>query len=170
MRSLNLLLLFSALVFFTRCSGQANSAVKDQKKAYDALAKTAPRGETPSTSIFLKATINEKPWTATRVFRDPSAGSSYYRISGESNGITIGFDVYHAHMKEGDVKDFGPNLAYLLDGENSFDSGKTGKVTITKVDNDGFEGNFYFTANSTYHPKTYTVTSGSFRCPWARKK
>jgi hypothetical protein len=174
MRILNLLVLFSVLVLFIRCSGQANSAVEDQKKAYEALAGTASRGEAPSSSIFLKCTINGKPWTATSVFRDPSAGSSYYLISGESSGITIGFNVYHAHMKEGDVKDFGSNLAYLMEGEKGFDGGKAGKVTITKVDDNGFEGTFYFTAKEiTYETpstKKYEVTNGAFRCPWARKK
>jgi hypothetical protein len=88
MRLLNLFLLFSVLVSFARCSGQTKSAVEDQKKAYKALAKAAPRGETPGAFIFLKATINGKPWTATSVFRDPDAGSSYYLISGESNGYS----------------------------------------------------------------------------------
>ena len=170
MRFIHLLITFSALIFFSNCSGQSNKAVEDQKKAYEALAKTAPRGEAPSAAIFLKATVNGKPWTATRVFREPDARSSYYLVSGESNGMTIGFNVYHAHMKEGDVKDFGANLAYLKDGESGFDGGKTGKVTITKVDDNGFEGTFYFTATSDYHPEIYKVTSGSFRSPWPGKK
>jgi Family of unknown function (DUF6252) len=170
MRFLNLLLPFSALVFFNCCSGQSNSAVEDQKKAYDALAKAAPRGEAPSAAIFLEATVNGKPWTATRVFREPDARSSYCLVSGENNGITIGFNVYHAHMKEGDIKDFGANLCYLLDAEKSYDGGRAGKVTITKVDDNGFEGSFYFTASSTDQPEVYKVTSGSFRSPWPGKK
>jgi hypothetical protein len=174
MRFLNSLLLFCLLTFLTRCSGQANTAVDDQKKAYEALKALEPAGESPSAAIYLRAVVNGKPWTASKVVRDPTIGSSYYRVTGKSNGMTIGFDVYYRRLKEGDVVGYGSNTAFVIEAEQTYDGGNAGKITITKLDDDGFEGKFYFTATKTADEKgpskTYVVTDGIFRFPYAKRK
>src|SRR5258706_15411640 len=98
MRNINLFLFIVILGFFIQCSGQTNSAVEDQKKAYEVLRAFEPPGESPNADIYMKAVVNGKPWTASKVIRDPSIGSSYYRVTGKSNGITIGFEVYYRRL------------------------------------------------------------------------
>jgi hypothetical protein len=172
MRYLTSLLFFGVLIFFTQCSGQTGSAAEAKKLANAISEKTAIPGESPSESIYMKATIDGKQWTADKLIRDESVGSNNYRVTGVGNGSTIGFYVYVPHLKVGDVTNFGESNAadFITDDENSFYGARTGKFVITKLDDQGFEGTFYFTATTTSATKKYEVTSGSFRFPWAKKK
>ena len=171
MRSLNPLLFLSILILFTKCNGQAGSAVEAQKLANEIREKTSVPGESPNTNLFMKARIDGKEWTADKLIPDESKGSNNYRVTGSANGTSIGFYIYIPHIKVGDVSKFGENNAadFITDDENSFYGGRTGKFTVTKLDNDGFEGTFVFTASTSSASKKYEVTEGQLRFPWVKR-
>jgi hypothetical protein len=172
MRSLHPFLLFSILVLFTKCSGQANNAVEAQKLANQIREKTDVPGEAPGANLYMKAVIDGKQWTADKLIPDNSRGSNDYRVTGSANGTTIGFNVYIPHIKVGDIAKFGENNAadFITDDENSFYGGRTGKFVVTKLDDQGFEGTFYFTASTSSAAKKYEVTEGVLRFPWAKRQ
>jgi hypothetical protein len=119
----------------------------------------------------MKATIDGKPWKATKLIRDESIGSNNYRVTGVGNETTIGFYVYLPHLKVGDVTEFREDNAadFITNDEHSFYGARTGKFVITKLDEQGFEGTFYFTATTSSASKKYEVTGGSLRFPWAKR-
>ncbi len=172
MRSLHPFLLFSILVLFTKCSGQANNAVEAQKLANQIREKTDVPGEAPGANLYMKAVIDGKQWMADKLIPDNSRGSNDYRVTGSANGTTIGFNVYIPHIKVGDIAKFGENNAadFITDDENSFYGGRTGKFVVTKLDDQGFEGTFYFTASNSSAAKKYEVTEGVLRFPWAKRQ
>lgn len=170
MRCYTPLLLFFVLVLFTKCTGQT-SAVEAQKLANAIKEKTVVPGEAPNARLFMKAVIDGKKWEADKLLPDLSR-SSEYRVSGTSNGTTIGFYIYLPHIHVGQESKFGElNAAdFITEDETSFYGGRTGKFTVTKLDDDGFEGTFYFTAATSSTSKKYDVTGGVLRFPWAKKK
>jgi len=172
MRHFNALLLFSVLVLFANCSGQTNSAVEAQKLANEISEKTAVPGESPNSNLYMKAVINGKQWAADRLIPDEDARSSNYHVNGSANGTTIAFYVSTSHIKMGDVHKFGESNAadFMTDDENVFYGGRTGNFEVTKVDDAGFEGKFYFDATSARAPAKFAVTEGVLRFPWAKRK
>ena len=171
-RTIKLVCFYSCCLFFVQCSGQAKTAVEAQKLANEISSKSATPGESPNANIYMKAIIDGKPWTATKLIRDNSIGSNDYRVTGSGNGTTIGFNVYLPHMKVGDVARFYENNVadFITDDEHAFYGGSTGKFVVTKLDDQGFEGTFYFTASSQAVAKKFEVTGGSLRFPWAKRK
>jgi hypothetical protein len=169
---ISLFLFCGICLFFVQCSGQAKTAIEAQKLANEISDKTAIPGESPTGNIYMKAIINGKPWTASKLIRDNSIGSNNYRVTGTGNGTTIGFYVYLPHLKAGDdARFYEGNVAdFITDDENVFYGGSTGKFVVTKVDNQGFEGIFYFTASSKDVSKKFEVTGGSLRFPWPKKQ
>jgi len=172
MRYLTSLLFFSIPIFFTQCSGQTKSAIEAQKLANEISAKTATPGLAPSESLYMKATIDGKQWAATKLIPDESVGSNNYRVTGEGNETTIGFYIYVPHLKVGDITRFGETNAadFMTNDEQVFYGARTGEFVITKLDDQGFEGTFYFTATTASVPKKFEVTSGSLRFPWPKRK
>lgn len=172
MRHLSSFLFFGILAFLTQCSGQTKSVIEAQKLATEISEKTATPGESPSESIYMKAIIDGKSWTATKLIRDESRGSNNYRVTGTGDETTIGFYVYLPHLKVGDITHFREDYAadFITHDENSFYGGRTGKFVITKLDDEGFEGTFYFTANTSSAPKKIEVTEGSLRFPFVKRK
>ncbi|HEY2648963.1 MAG TPA: hypothetical protein VGI38_07200 [Puia sp.] len=172
MRYLCPTLLFSILTLFTNCSGQSGSAVDAQKLANQIRDKTAVPGESPGTNLYMKAVIDGKQWTADKLIPDESRASNNYRVTGSANGTTIGFYVYIPHIHVGDVIKFSENFAadFITDDENSFYGGRTGKFVVTKLDDQGFEGTFNFTAATASAAKKYEVTQGVLRFPWVKRK
>ena len=170
MRFFSPLSLFCILVLFAKCSGQS-SAVQAQKLANEISEKTAVPGEAPGANLYMKAVINGKKWEADKLIPDQSR-SSEYRVTGAAKGTTIGFYVYIPHITVGSETKFGESHAadFITDDENSFYGGRTGKFIITKVDEDGFEGTFYFTASTSSATKKYDITEGVLRFPWAKRK
>ncbi len=169
---LHVFLYLSGCLFFVQCSGQTKTAIEAQKLANDITEKTSVPGESPGTDIYMKATIDGKPWTANKLIRDKSTGSNNYRVTGTGNGTTIGFYVYLPHIKTGDVSKFYENNVadFITDDEQVFYGGRTGKFVITRLDDQGFEGTFYFTASSDNVSKKIEVTGGSLRFPWAKRR
>jgi hypothetical protein len=172
MRCLGPLLLFGVLVLFNNCTGRTGSAVEAQKLANQILVKNAVPGESPNANLFMKAVIDDKEWTADKLIPDEDARSNSYRVTGSANGTTIGFYVYVPHIKVGDTHNFGEGNAadFITDDENSFYGGRSGKFEVTKLDDDGFEGRFYFTASTVSAAKKHEVTEGVLRFPWAKRK
>jgi hypothetical protein len=172
MRYFNIVLLFCVLILFTKCSGQTNNAVEAQKLANEIREKTAIPGESPSANLYMKAVIDGKQWTADKLIQDEDARSSNYHVNGSANGTSIAFYVSTSHIKAGDVCNFGENNAadFMTDDDNVFYGGRTGKFEVTRVDDAGFEGKFYFTASSVRAPKKFEVTEGVLRFPWAKRK
>jgi hypothetical protein len=155
-----------------QCSGQTKTAIEAQKLANQISEKTTIPGESPSENIYMKAVIDGKPWTATKLIRDNSTSSNNYRVTGTGNGTTIGFQIYMPHIRTGDEFKFSENNAadFITDDEHAFYGGRSGKFVVTRLDDKGFEGIFYFTANSSGVSKKFEVTGGSFRFPWAKRK
>ena len=171
MRFLNPILLFSVLILFTKCTGQTGNAVEAQKLANEIKEKTAVPGEAPNTNLYMNALIDGKKWTADKLIPDQSR-SSEYRVTGSANGTTIGFYVYIPHITVGQESKFGENNGadFITDDANTFYGGRTGKFIVTKLDDQGFEGKFYFTASTSSASKKYDVTEGVLRFPWGKRK
>ena len=169
---ISVLVFFGISLFFIQCSGQTKTAKEAQKLANEISEKTAVPGESPGENLYMKATIDGKPWTATKLIRDNSISSNNYRVTGTVNGTTIGFYVYLPHLKAGDAARFyeGNVADFITNDENVFYGGSTGKFVVTKLDDQGFEGTFYFTAGSTGVSKKFEVTGGSLRFPWAKRR
>ena len=161
MRHFHFLFIFSILVLFTNCSGQTNNAVEAQKLANEIREKTAVPGESPNANLYMKAVINGKSWTADKLIPDEDKGSSNYHVNGSADGTTIAFYVYTTHIKAGDVYKFGEsNTAdFITNDEVVFYGGRKGNFEVTKVDNEGFEGKFYFDATSSGAPGKFVVTA-----------
>lgn len=171
-QSISAFCFYSFCLFFVQCSGQTKTAMEAQKLANEIREKSAIPGESPGENIYMKAIIDGKPWTATKLIRDNSVGSNDYRVTGTGNGTTIGFYIYLPHIKTGDVSKFyeGNVADFITNDEHAFYGGRTGKFVVTKLDDQGFEGTFYFTASSNDVAKKFEVTGGSLRFPWAKRK
>lgn len=163
----------SIIVFvcFASCSGQSNKAVEDPKKVYQAIVANTPQGVPPRGDLYMKATIDGKPWVASRLIPDPDKRNDDYRVTGSTDDITIGFYVWVPHLKAGDVTKFNENHAadFITNDDIAFYGGRTGKFTVTKVDADGFEGTFFFTANTVRGSGQHEITNGVLRFPWAKR-
>jgi hypothetical protein len=171
MRYVQMITTSLVFMFFARCSGQSNKAVEDQKKAYQALAQYTPQGEAPRANLYMKASIDGKPWVADKLIPDPDTRSNSYRVSGSANDITIGFYVWVPRLKAGDIIEFKEGHAADLTTTDDigFYAGRKGKFIVTKVDADGFEGTFYFTANTVRGSQTHEITNGELRFPWPKR-
>jgi hypothetical protein len=136
-----------------------------QKKASEINSIT---GQTPATEntdpdgAYLKATIDEKEWKASKM-TSYGAGSDYKLVSGEAKDITISFQIHKPTT--GLEREFNENNVADFITDDGFFGGKKGKVTVTKVDDKWIEGNFHFTASSDRSGKTYEVKNGFFRIP-----
>lgn len=163
-------LFIGIIVFFCQCSGQ--STQQDAKKlATDIKEKMKPGEVPPGAGIYMKATIDGKPWTASNLIPDRSTGSNDYRVTGTADETTIGFYIYMPHIKVGSVEKFSENHAadFITHDEHAFYGARTGKFVITKLDEEGFEGTFFFTATSSSSTKKFEVTNGVLRFPWAKR-
>ena len=149
-----------------------NQAMDDQRKAFEKAKPYMPKTVSPSSSIYLKAKINGKDWEASKLTPDPDA-SNLYHVSAENGGVSIAFYVLTEHMhvgssrkfREGNVADFGypDNIVFY--------GGETGGYTVTKVDDDGFEISFHFTATNEKAPaNVFEVSDGTLRFPFPKKR
>ena len=173
MKQISSIFLFTLLVFISSCNGQSK-AMEDQKKAYQILAKNSPKDHAPSDKLYMRCMIDGKPWAATELIPDPETGSSLYHLVGKTDNITIAFYVpgNRRYLLPGYTRKFG-------DGHNAdfektpddvvFYGGDKGTYAITKVDDDGFEGTFNFVASPLTGSKTFQVTDGVFRFPFAKR-
>jgi len=163
-------LFIGIMIFFSRCSGQ--STRDDAQKLANGIKEKMKPGEvSPGAGIYMKATINGKPWTATSLIPDKSTSSNDYRVTGTADETTIGFYIYMPHIKVGSVEKFSENHAadFITNDEQVFYGARTGKFVITKLDDEGFEGTFFFTTTSSSSTKKFEVTNGFLRFPWAKR-
>ena len=136
-------------------SGKISSAVNEQTKGI-------------SEGVYMKATINGKAWTASKMMPDLSTNSNYKQILGETDKYTISFSVYKPTT--GSKRNLDENYVIDFSDEDDIYGGKKGEVIITKADDKWIEGSFYFTANNSRSNKVYEVTNGSFRVETNPKK
>ena len=163
----------SVLLFLSSCHGQSTKAGEDAIKLADQIKeKTNIPGVPPDEHIHMTATVDGKSWTADHLMPDRSTGSNEYRVQAAGNGISIGFYVYTPHLKIGSEERFGESNAVdlIFDDRSGFYGGRKGRFVVTKVDDDGFEGNFYFTATTSGGPGTVEVKDGTLRFPWPKRK
>lgn len=170
-QSLTALMLLGVFLFMESCSGQSQHSTDARTLANRIQEKTNAPGISPGADIFMKATIDGEPWTASKLIPDKEPGNSEYRVTGTGNNTTIGFYVYIPHIKVGDVFKFNANHAadFITKDVNTFYGGSQGTFVVTALDDRGFEGTFNFTATTTGDSKTYKVTAGSLRFPWAKR-
>jgi hypothetical protein len=169
-------LLFIAISFILSGSyGQSSKtqkAIDDQKKAYEVLAQNAPPSMPPSDRIFMKATIGGRSWSAGHLIPETDTRTTSYRVYGEEGGVSISFYVYidRRYLKPGLTHDFseGSAVDFETNDEVVFYGGRKGKYVITKVDDAGFEGTFFFTANSVRSKNVIEVENGVFRFPFPK--
>jgi hypothetical protein len=119
---------------------------------------------------FVKATINDKAWTASRMTADYNypARSSDKLVHGETDAFSLSFYLYKPAT--GNKRPFTEDYVVECRTDAGYYSGKKGEVTVTKADDQWIEGSFYFTATSTSSDKVYEVTNGSFRVETTPKK
>ena len=165
--------LLSLLILISSCNGQSK-AMEDQKKAYEIMAKNKPKNSAPSDKIYMRCSIDGKSWSATELIPDPETGSSLYHLVGKTDDITIAFYVpgNRRYLLPGYTRKFGDGHNADFEKSNDdqvFYGGDKGTYAITKVDDDGFEGTFNFVASPLTGSKTFQVTNGVFRFPFAKK-
>jgi len=175
MRQINGLLFLCTVFLFTSCHGQNTKAYNDAKKLAGQISeKTNIPGVAPDEHIYMKATVDGKSWTADHLLPDQSTSSNEYRVQASGNGISIGFYVYTPRLHSGSEENFkeGNAADLILDNTTVFYGGRKGRFVVTKVDEDGFEGNFFFTATSASSPgaSAVEVTEGTLRFPWPKGK
>lgn len=150
------------LLIIAGCSSTQSEAEKIAQQIKETREASTPAAATPSENgIYLKATIDGKPWQAEKMIPDMDPNSSYKRIHGEKGEIMISFQLWKPQtgmkrkFKEDDVADFF--------AEDGIFGGRTGEVIVTKADDQFIEGTFYFTASSTANNIKHEITNGSFR-------
>lgn len=151
------IIIVSLLMIFTACNTQAE---KMAKQIEDTVSKTTT--ETPSENgIYLKATIDGKPWHAEKMIPDMDPNSSYKRIHGEKGDIMISFQLWKPQT--GMKRKFKEDYAADFWAEDGIFGGRQGEVTVTKADDKFIEGTFYFTATTVNGSGKHEITNGSFR-------
>lgn len=147
---------------FTSC----NSSKSDAEKAADTIKEAAAQGSpgtkpVSETNTFVKATIDGKEWEAKRMMQDASVNSSYKLVCGEDDDITIRFSIWQPEA--GRTRKLGEDMVIDFWNGGEILGGRSGEITITRVDEKWVEGTFHFTATQMNSDKKYEITNGSFR-------
>lgn len=152
-----------ALLLIIACCNSAQSeAEKTAQQIKEARAANTPAAETPSDNgVYIKATIDGKPWQAEKMIPDMDPNSSYKRIHGEKGETMISFQLWKPQT--GMKRDFREDYVADFFAEDGIFGGRTGEVTVTKADDQFIEGTFYFTATSTADHTKHEISNGSFR-------
>jgi hypothetical protein len=150
------------IVSFSSCNSSKSEAEKTAEAIKNATSKgTAGAKPVSETGTFVKATIDGKPWEATRMLQDASARSSYKLVHGEDDEISLNFNMWQPQA--GNTRKLGDDMAINFWKGDDMMSGRTGEIVITSADDKWVEGTFYFTATQTEGDKKCEVTNGSFR-------
>jgi hypothetical protein len=119
--------------------------------------------ETLPDGCYLRATINGKRWEATAMTPDLD-GTSLLLVNGRNEDGFINFNISGRQIKVEKPRIFNEVKAVMYWDENNDSwSGKSGSVTVHKVDEHFIEGTFNFTAEQ--NGKTVVCTDGEFRVP-----
>jgi hypothetical protein len=119
--------------------------------------------DTMPEGCFLRATINGKRWEATAMTPDLD-GTSLLLVNGRNKDGFINFNISGRNIKIEKPRNFGETNAVMYwDENNETWSGKSGSVTVHKVDEHFIEGIFNFTAGQ--NGKYVVATDGEFRVP-----
>jgi hypothetical protein len=155
-QSLALLLIIAA------CNSTQSEAEETARQIKETMKANTPAAETPSENgIYLKATIDGKPWQAEKMIPDMDPNSSYKRIHGEKGEIMISFQLWKPQT--GMKREFKEDYAADFFSEDGIFGGRKGEVIVTKADDQFIEGTFYFTATTTANNTKHEITNGSFR-------
>ena len=152
------ILVVVAAIILSACGG--NSAAVEQAKRTQEMIKENTPGTVPTsaTGFSMKAKVNGKEWVASTMM-PPEAPA---RIIGYLNGESISLPYDRRDMVVGSKTNFETSAVDLfLNDDVGMWGGHKGEMEVTKVDENGAEGKFYFTA--TDNNKTVEVTEGFFR-------
>jgi hypothetical protein len=140
----------------------SSEAEQTAQKIKETREANTPAAETPSENgIYLKATIDGKPWQAEKMIPDMDPNSSYKRIHGEKGEIMISFQLWKPQT--GMKREFKEDYAADFFSEDGIFGGRKGEVIVTKADGQFIEGTFYFTATTMANNTKHEITNGSFR-------
>ena len=115
---------------------------------------------------YLRATIKGKRWEATGMTPDFTR-SSLSVVNGRNKNGFLNFNINNRLAKVGKPREFRDTNAAMYWDENDEDwFGKSGSVTVNKIDERFIEGTFNFTAEE--NGKTVVCTNGEFRVPSPR--
>jgi hypothetical protein len=121
------------------------------------------RKETMPDGCYVRATINGKRWEAAAMTPDLD-GTSLLLVNGRNKNGFIHFYISGRHIKVEKPRNFSERNAVLYWDENDETwSGKSGSVTVHKVDKHFIEGTFNFTADQ--KGRYCVCTEGKFRIP-----
>ncbi len=154
---------------FTRCNSAQSEAQKQAGLIQKAVKEATPGSVTTSEDgYYMKAKIDGKEWQAAYMMPDESTNSSYLRISGENNGVSITFTLSARSLKTGKMDAFSESHAvdFSTNEEGGIFGGTKGEVLITNSDGKWVEGKFYFTATTSRLATVHEVTEGVFRVPF----
>lgn len=134
------------MVSFTNCNSSKSEAEKAAETIKDMSANKGTPGSKPvaETGTFVKATIDGKEWEAMRMVQDASPGSSYKLVHGEDDDITIHFSIWQPEV--GRTRKLGEDMAIDFWKGDDILGGRSGEITVTRVDEQWVEGTFHFTA------------------------
>ncbi|NIG54269.1 DUF6252 family protein [Chitinophaga sp. Cy-1792] len=137
-------------------AAQVASEIQSAEKAH-----TPGAIATSASGYYMKAKLDSKDWSAAEML--PVAGTD--RVLGKNNGESISIPVDTRQLKSGAVISFGEGNAVDLSTNDDVGiwAGKSGEMTITKMDKDWIEGTFHFTATSSRSSRQLAVTDGVFR-------
>lgn len=111
---------------------------------------------------YLKAKIDGKDWTATKVSPDEYV-SEILQMQGRNGNTELWIQLNEPAAGKTDAL-VETDLNFYADGVNRYEI-KAGKTTITKMDDNWVEGTFSFSATDESAHKTVRGTDGSFRVP-----
>ena len=146
--NISFLVLFSVLLSFN-CGNSSVTADTREPSAQD--------------YGFLKAKINGKGWAASKMQPDKYV-SEILQIAG-SNGTTALWIQVNEPATGKTENLIQTDLNHYVDEQFNMYMIKSGKITVTKMNDHWVEGNFSFTATDDRSKKTITVTEGEYKVP-----
>jgi hypothetical protein len=167
-RSVSIALLAVAAALPSWGASDKGKAMSDAKQAQAALQAITPGGiATSATGYAMKAKLNGKEWIATSMMPQDVTD----RIIGNKDGESISLPYDRRNLVAGKTIKFGENRAVDLftNDDVAIWGGRSGEMTITKVDKTSAEGTFFFTATARDTKKKIEVTEGSFRILLGKK-
>jgi hypothetical protein len=122
-----------------------------------AATKSMPEG------CYLRAVIDGQKWEATAMTPDRTH-ASIIPVNGKKGDSFITFTIGGMRENIGKPRDLSDaNTITYFDGNEKFWGGKSGQVTVQKMDDQFIEGTFNFTAEK--DGANVTCTNGEFRIP-----
>jgi hypothetical protein len=146
--NISFLVLFSILLSFNCGNSSASADARDSSTQKDS---------------FLRAKINGKAWAATEMDPDKYV-SEIMQIVGTNGTTALWIQMKEpTAIKTEDL--IQTDLNHYVDEQYNMYMIKSGKITVTKINDQWVEGNFSFIATDDRSKKSITVTEGAYRVP-----